>query len=94
MYEGIAKGLYRSSTSCLPDFTDMCGLALPRYGIRVNTISAGPLQARKANAIEDDSKTFIERATDYSINNAPLSKPLYAEDVGTVAMCLLSRPLC
>ena len=34
-----------------------------RYGIRVNTISAGPLKSRAASAIGGDGeKTFIERA--------------------------------
>jgi len=36
-----------------------------RYGIRVNTISAGPLKSRAASAIGGDGeKTFIERAID------------------------------
>nr|AQS99196.1 enoyl acyl carrier protein reductase [Gambierdiscus australes] len=62
-----------------------------KYGVRVNTISAGPLKSRAASAIGGDGeKTFIERAIDYSMSNAPLPKPLYAENVGTAALCLLS----
>merc|ERR1712146_837181 len=54
-----------------------------KYGVRVNTISAGPLKSRAATAIGgDDEKTFIERAMDYSRENAPLPKTLLAEDVG------------
>jgi len=39
-----------------------------KYGIRVNTISAGPLKSRAASAIgkEPGTKTFIEYAIDYS----------------------------
>ncbi|CAK9072514.1 unnamed protein product [Durusdinium trenchii] len=62
-----------------------------KYGIRVNTISAGPLKSRAASAIGGDGeKTFIERAIDYSVDNAPLDQPLYAEDVGRTALCLLT----
>merc|ERR1719169_16315 len=44
-----------------------------KYGIRVNTISAGPLKSRAASAIGNDGgKTFIERAIDFSMANAPL----------------------
>eukprot|EP00928_Gymnodinium_smaydae_P043901 TRINITY_DN29339_c0_g1_i1.p1 TRINITY_DN29339_c0_g1~~TRINITY_DN29339_c0_g1_i1.p1 ORF type:complete len:410 (+),score=65.54 TRINITY_DN29339_c0_g1_i1:65-1294(+) len=62
-----------------------------KYGIRVNTISAGPLKSRAASAIGGNGeKTFIERAIDYSVNNAPLSVPLFAEHVGSAALGLLS----
>ena len=54
------------------------------HGIRVNTISAGPLKSRAASAIgEKGTKSFIEYAIDYSkvINSTltrtatPTSKP-------------------
>ena len=67
-----------------------------KYGLRVNTISAGPLKSRAASAIkkkEEGKKSFIEIIIDYAEANAPLAKNLYADDVGSVAACLCS-PLC
>ena len=47
-----------------------------QYGVRVNTISAGPLKSRAASAIgkEKGQKTFIEYAIDYSKANSPLGQ--------------------
>ena len=59
-----------------------CGRA---YGLRVNTISAGPLASRAGKAIG-----FIERILDYSTRNQPLAKMLTAEDVGKTAAFLCS----
>merc|ERR1712106_1080737 len=63
-----------------------------KYGIRVNTISAGPLKSRAASAISEKPgrKTFIEYAIDYSKANAPLAQDLYSDDVGNSALFLLS----
>lgn len=63
-----------------------------KYGIRVNTISAGPLASRAAKAIggAGSAKTFIDYAIDYSIANAPLQQELYSDDVGASAAFLLS----
>ena len=63
-----------------------------KYGLRVNTISAGPLKSRAASAIgkEPGQKTFIEYAIDYSKANAPIAQDLYAEDVGNAALFLNS----
>merc|ERR1719354_361776 len=63
-----------------------------KYGLRVNTISAGPLKSRAASAIgkEPGQKTFIEYAIDYSKANAPLAQDLYSEDVGNTALFLTS----
>jgi len=63
-----------------------------KYGIRVNTISAGPLKSRAASAIgkEPGSKTFIEYAIDYSRANAPLAQDLYSDDVGNAGLFLCS----
>ncbi len=46
------------------------------HGVRVNTISAGPLKSRAASAIgkEKGQKTFIEYAIDYSKANSPLGQ--------------------
>merc|ERR1711865_813899 len=63
-----------------------------KYGIRVNTISAGPLKSRAASAIgkEPGQKTFIEYAIDYSKENSPISQDLYNDDVGNAGLFLLS----
>ena len=64
-----------------------------KYGIRVNTISAGPLKSRAASAIgkEKGKKTFIEYAIDYSKANSPMAQDLYSEDVGNTALFLNSK---
>ena len=44
-----------------------------KWGIRVNTISAGPLRSRAAKAIG-----FIDNMINYAAANAPLTKELEA----------------
>ena len=63
-----------------------------KYGLRINTISAGPLKSRAASAIgkEPGTKSFIEMAIDYSKANACLGQDLYSEDVGNSALFLCS----
>jgi enoyl-[acyl-carrier protein] reductase I len=56
-----------------------------KWGIRVNTISAGPLRSRAARAIG-----FIDKMIEYSRANAPLVKELSAEEIGNAAAFLLS----
>src|SRR5437773_1242143 len=56
-----------------------------KYGLRVNTISAGPLASRAASAIGK-----IERMVEYYAANAPLTQPLTAREVGTTAAFLAS----
>jgi len=63
-----------------------------KYGIRVNTISAGPLKSRAATAIggAGTAKTFIEYAIDYLKANSPLPQDLISDDVGKAALFLCS----
>jgi enoyl-[acyl-carrier protein] reductase I len=62
-----------------------------KYGIRVNTISAGPLKSRAASAISKSGpKPFIDIAIDYCTANAPLSQDLESDDVGSTAAFLVS----
>ncbi|SPN73540.1 Enoyl-[acyl-carrier-protein] reductase [NADH] FabI,enoyl-(acyl carrier protein) reductase,Uncharacterized conserved protein,oxidoreductase, SDR family [Chlamydia serpentis] len=56
-----------------------------RWGIRVNTISAGPLASRAGKAIG-----FIEQMVDYYQEWAPIPEPMTAEQVGAVAAFLAS----
>jgi len=57
------------------------------FGIRVNTISAGPLATRAASAIG-----VIERIVDYCSANSPLTDAFTAREVGT-ATAFLCSPL-
>lgn len=56
-----------------------------KWGLRVNTISAGPLRSRAARAIG-----FIDLMIQYSHENAPIKKDLEAEEVGNTAAFLCS----
>jgi len=56
-----------------------------RWGIRVNTISAGPLASRAASAIG-----MIEEMVKYYSQNSPLTSELTAEEVGNAAAFLCS----
>jgi enoyl-[acyl-carrier protein] reductase I len=58
-----------------------------QWGIRVNTISAGPYASRAASAIG-----IIERMVQYCTINTPLPEELSAEEVGHAA-AFLSSPL-
>jgi len=55
------------------------------HGVRVNTISAGPLASRAASAIG-----IIEKMVDYVSKNAPLTEQLTATDVAHAAAFLCS----
>lgn len=56
-----------------------------RFGVRVNTISAGPLASRAASAIG-----IVEILVNYYTANSPLTDPLTAEDVASAATFLCS----
>jgi len=88
---GYGGGMSSAKAQLESDTRTLAFEAGRKYGIRVNTISAGPLKSRAASAIGGDGeKTFIERAIDYATMNAPLTSPLYAEHVGKSALCLLT----
>ncbi|MFQ5730008.1 MAG: SDR family oxidoreductase, partial [Waddliaceae bacterium] len=56
-----------------------------KWGIRINTISAGPLRSRAAKAIG-----FIDGMVSYAAANAPLTDEMKASDVGYAAAFLAS----
>ena len=56
-----------------------------KWGVRVNTISAGPLASRAASAIG-----IIEKMVAYCSANTPIPEDLKAEEVGNVAAFLAS----
>ncbi len=58
-----------------------------KWGVRVNTVSAGPFASRAASAIG-----IIEKMVEYVGKNAPLTDPLHADEVGN-ATAFLCSPL-
>lgn len=56
-----------------------------KWGLRINTISAGALSSRAARAIG-----FIEKMINYQSANAPLKKEMEADEVGQAAAFLVS----
>jgi len=58
-----------------------------KWGIRINTISAGALPSRAARAIG-----FIEQMIEYGMANSPLQREMTSEDVGGTAL-FLGSPL-
>ncbi|HYD52542.1 MAG TPA: enoyl-[acyl-carrier-protein] reductase [Gemmatimonadaceae bacterium] len=84
---GYGGGMSSAKAALESDTRTLAFEAGRRYGIRVNTISAGPLASRAASAIG-----IIERMVEYVGKNAPLTEPLTATEVGHVA-AFLSSPL-
>ena len=56
-----------------------------RFGIRINTISAGPWASRAASAIG-----FIDMMIEYCAKNSPLPRKMEPTDVGNAAAFLAS----
>lgn len=82
---GYGGGMSSAKAALESDTQVLAWEAGRKYGIRVNTISAGPLRSRAAKAIG-----FIDDMINYSTANAPLPKELTAEDVGNAAAFLVS----
>lgn len=82
---GYGGGMSSAKAALESDTRTLAYEAGRRYGVRVNTISAGPLASRAASAIGK-----IEHMVDYYAANAPLAEPLPARDVGTVGAFLCS----
>lgn len=91
---GYGGGMSSAKAQLKSDTRVLAFKAGRKWGIRVNTISVGPLKSRAASAIGKDSgskaKVFIELAIDYSKENSPLAQDLYSDDVGTSALFLCS----
>ena len=89
---GYGGGMSSAKAQLESDTRTLAYEAGRKYGVRVNTVSAGPLKSRAASAIgkEPGQKTFIEYAIDYSKANAPLAQDLYSDDVGNSALFLCS----
>merc|ERR1719217_870574 len=89
---GYGGGMSSAKSALESDTRVLAYEAGQAYGIRINTISAGPLKSRAASAIsaKGEKKSFIEVGIDYCKANAPLSKDLTSDDVGQTAAFLLS----
>ena len=88
---GYGGGMSSAKAQLESDTRTLAWEAGRKWGIRVNTISAGPLKSRAASAIgEKGKRSFIDYAIDYSKANAPLAQDLYNDDVGNSALFLCS----
>jgi len=84
---GYGGGMSSAKAALESDTRTLAFEAGRTHGVRVNTISAGPLASRAASAIG-----IIEKMVEYVSQNAPLTSKLTAEEVGNVA-AFLSSPL-
>ena len=82
---GYGGGMSSAKAALESDTRTLAWEAGRKWGLRVNAISAGPLRSRAARAIG-----MIDDMIAYSKANAPLSKDLFAEEVGVAAAFLLS----
>lgn len=83
---GYGGGMSSAKAALESDTRVLAYEAGRKYGVRINCISAGPLASRAASAIG-----IIDRMVEYVAANAPLTQPLVAADVGSVAAFLASR---
>jgi enoyl-[acyl-carrier protein] reductase I len=84
---GYGGGMSSAKAALESDTRTLAFEAGRKYGVRVNTISAGPYASRAASAIG-----IIERMVDYCSANSPLTDALTADEVG-LAAAFLSSPL-
>lgn len=82
---GYGGGMSSAKAALDSDTRTLAWEAGRKWGIRVNSISAGPFRSRAAKAIG-----FIDLMIDYSVANAPLTKELDGSEVGNAAVFLLS----
>src|ERR687884_394789 len=77
---GYGGGMSSAKAALESDTRTLAFEAGRKFGVRVNTISAGPYASRAASAIG-----IIEKMVEYVSHNAPLTDKLAAMDVGNVA---------
>jgi enoyl-[acyl-carrier protein] reductase I len=82
---GYGGGMSSAKAALESDTRTLAFEAGRRYGVRVNTISAGPLASRAAKAIGT-----IDRMVEYYERNAALPESNSAEEVGNAAAFLCS----
>jgi enoyl-[acyl-carrier protein] reductase I len=84
---GYGGGMSSAKAALESDTRVLAFEAGRKYGVRVNTISAGPWASRAASAIG-----IIGKMIEYCSANSPLQDPVTADDVGNTA-CFLASPL-
>lgn len=82
---GYGGGMSSAKAALESDTRTLAWEAGRKWGLRVNSISAGPVKSRAAKAIG-----FIEKMIDYYRLNAPLQEELSTNEVGKAAKFLLS----
>ncbi|MEX2048226.1 MAG: enoyl-[acyl-carrier-protein] reductase, partial [Gemmatimonadota bacterium] len=82
---GYGGGMSSAKAALESDTRTLAFEAGRRWGLRVNTISAGPLASRAAKAIGT-----IDKMVDYYAANAPLPEANTADEVGLAAAFLCS----
>lgn len=82
---GYGGGMSSAKAALESDTRTLAWEAGRKWQIRINAISAGALGSRAAKAIG-----FIEKMIEYAHLNAPLTKELFAKEVGATAAFLLS----
>lgn len=82
---GYGGGMSSAKAALESDTRSLSWEAGRKWGIRVNTISAGGFRSRAAKAIG-----FIDKMIAYAEANAPLAKELEGVEVGNAAAFLLS----
>lgn len=88
---GYGGGMSSAKAALESDCRTLAWEAGRKWGIRINTISAGALRSRAARAIgKQETLGFIDRMINYSQSNAPLNKYLTAEEVANVSAFLVS----
>ena len=84
---GYGGGMSSAKAALESDTRTLAYEAGRKWGIRINTVSAGPYASRAASAIG-----IIGRMVDYVGRNAPLTEHLTADEVGS-ATAFLCSPL-
>jgi len=82
---GYGGGMSSAKAALESDTRVLAYEAGRKYGVRVNTISAGPFASRAASAIG-----IIENMVRYCAANTPLPEALHADEVGAAAAFLCS----
>jgi enoyl-[acyl-carrier protein] reductase I len=82
---GYGGGMSSAKAALEADTRTLAFEAGRRFGVRVNTISAGPYASRAASAIG-----IIEKMVSYCRENSPLTRDLDAMDVGNTAAFICS----
>jgi len=82
---GYGGGMSTAKAALEADTRTLSYEAGRRFGVRINTISAGPYASRAASAIG-----FIDMMINYCSSNAPLTRKMEASDVGNTAAFLAS----